>query len=158
MLLLFGIAAFYAAPALSAEGLTRNFNVPAQSARKGILQFARQAGIQVLVPTSDAAMATVGSVTGGHTVEDGLRQLIAPSPLRLVSFNGRTAVLARRAVQPESGGSSVAQPRPLPPGPRRRPPRLRPVRRRPLGRRARPMPKSSRRAPASRTATICRRR
>ncbi|MBU3077605.1 TonB-dependent receptor domain-containing protein [Sphingomonas quercus] len=104
------IAAVHAAPAAAADVAMRNFNVPAQPARAAVLQFARQAGIQVLVSSADAEGVTSGSVTGGHSVEEGLHQLIAPGSLRLVSFDGRTAVLARRSIVQNEAPSGPARP------------------------------------------------
>jgi len=84
-----------ASPAF-AQGQVRSFDVPAQPAADGIVSFAQQAGIQVLAPSAATKGRQVGGVKGSYTVEEGLRRLIAPSHLRLVSFDGRTAVIAER--------------------------------------------------------------
>jgi outer membrane receptor protein involved in Fe transport len=84
-----------ASPAV-AQGQVRSFDVPAQPAADGIVSFAQQAGIQVLAPSAATKGRQVGGVKGSYTVEEGLRRLIAPSHLRLVSFDGRTAVIAER--------------------------------------------------------------
>lgn len=84
-----------AAPAL-AQGQVRSFDVPAQPAADGIVSFAQQAGIQVLAPSAATKGRQVGGVKGNYTVEEGLRRLIGPSHLHLVSFDGRTAVIAER--------------------------------------------------------------
>jgi outer membrane receptor protein involved in Fe transport len=90
-----------------AQGQVRSFDVPAQPAADGIVSFAQQAGIQVLAPSAATKGRQVGGVKGSYTVEEGLRRLIAPSHLRLVSFDGRTAVIADRggaAASPQHGG------------------------------------------------------
>ncbi len=96
-------AAVVAAPA-AAQSSVRPFDVPAQSAAQGIVSFAQQAGIQVLAPSEATAGRHVASLKGNYTVEDGLRRLIAPARLRLVSFDGRTAVIA----DPKAGGGNAA--------------------------------------------------
>lgn len=83
------------APAF-AQDQVHNFNIPAQDAGKGILIFAQQAGIQVLASGVTTHGRKVNAVQGRYTVEEGLRRLISTSDLRVVSFDGRTAVLADR--------------------------------------------------------------
>ncbi len=94
-----------ASPAF-AQGQVRSFDVPAQPAADGIVTFAQQAGIQVLAPSAATKGRQVGGVKGTYTVEEGLRRLIGPSHLRLVSFDGRTAVIADRgaAAPAQRGG------------------------------------------------------
>lgn len=94
-----------ASPAF-AQGQVRSFDIPAQPAADGIVSFAQQAGIQVLAPSAATKGRQVGGVKGSYTVEEGLRRLIGPSHLRLVSFDGRTAVIAERG-----GATSQAAPR-----------------------------------------------
>jgi outer membrane receptor protein involved in Fe transport len=100
-----------AGPAL-AQGQVRSFDVPAQPAADAIVSFAQQAGIQVLAPSAATKGRQVGGLKGSYTVEEGLRRLIGPSHLRLVSFDGRTAVIADRsgaaASAPRSGFTTVA--------------------------------------------------
>lgn len=100
-----------AGPAL-AQGQVRSFDVPAQPAADAIVSFAQQAGIQVLAPSAATKGRQVGGLKGSYTVEEGLRRLIGPSHLRLVSFDGRTAVIADRsgaaAAAPRSGFTTVA--------------------------------------------------
>jgi len=79
-----------------AQGQVRSFDVPAQPAADAIVSFAQQAGIQVLAPSAATKGRQVGGLKGSYTVEEGLRRLIGPSHLRLVSFDGRTAVIADR--------------------------------------------------------------
>jgi outer membrane receptor protein involved in Fe transport len=89
----------------AAQGQVRSFDVPAQPAADAIVSFAQQAGIQVLAPSAATKGRQVGGLKGSYTVEEGLRRLIGPSHLRLVSFDGRTAVIADRG----GASSSSAQ-------------------------------------------------
>lgn len=92
-----------AAP-VAAQGAIKSFDVPAQAAPSGIVAFAQQAGIQVIAPSDATKGQRVAAVKGPYTVEEGLRRLIAPSRLRLVSFDGRTAVIAAREMAPATAG------------------------------------------------------
>lgn len=107
--------------AAAAQSTVRRFDVARQPAAAGIVRFAQQAGIQILAPSNATRGETVAAVRGQFRVEDALRRLIAPSRLRLVSFDGRTAVitagtaapLARPiafAPGPQSGTASPADP------------------------------------------------
>src|SRR5204863_521843 len=87
------IAAVIASPAVAAQSTVRNFNVPRQAAATGLVRFAQQAGIQVLAPSDVTRGQTVSAVKGQLSIEEGLRRLIGPSRLRLISFDGRTAVI-----------------------------------------------------------------
>jgi iron complex outermembrane recepter protein len=90
------VAIMTAAPA-AVQARTRPFSVVAQSAPSGIVLFAQQANIQILVSSTDTRGVRIGQVIGNFTIEEALRRLIAPAHLRLVSFDGRTAVLAKEA-------------------------------------------------------------
>ncbi|NMN05174.1 TonB-dependent receptor [Novosphingobium sp. SG916] len=91
--ILAGAAMVASAPALADEQV-RQFDVPGQAAKDGIVIFARQAGIQILAPGSATQGRRTAPLKGRFTVSDGLRRLAASGHLRLVSFDGRTAVLA----------------------------------------------------------------
>ncbi len=88
------IAAGFATPAAAAQTGVRSFNVPRQPAATGLVRFAQQAGIQILAPSDVTRGETVAAVKGQLPIEDGLRRLIGTTRLRLVSFDGRTAVIA----------------------------------------------------------------
>ncbi len=91
------IAAGIATPAVAAQPAVRTFNVPRQPAATGLVRFAQQAGIQILAPSDVTRGQTVEAVKGQLSIQEGLRRLIATSRLRLVSFDGRTAVIAAGA-------------------------------------------------------------
>ncbi len=78
----------------AAQAQTKDFNVPAQSATTGIPEFARQAGIQILVSEPLVHGKHVAAVTGSHTVEDALRQLLKGTGLIATSKDGATYTLA----------------------------------------------------------------
>ncbi|USI74775.1 TonB-dependent siderophore receptor [Sphingomonas morindae] len=94
-----------------APAARRSFNMAPQPADKGLVRFAQQAGIQILAPATATRGAQLGGLRGQFTVEEGLRRLIAPSRLHLVSFDGRTAVLTgddSAAARPAPGFRTVA--------------------------------------------------
>ncbi len=86
-----------AASSAAAFGQTRSFDVAAQSASTGIVAFARQAGIQIIAPEDATRGRRIVAIRGNLAVTDGLRRIASASGLRLVSFDGRTAVLATAA-------------------------------------------------------------
>lgn len=90
--------AMVAASPAAAVAQARAFDVSAQPAATGIVAFARQAGIQIIAPEEATRQRRTGAVRGTLTVGDALRQLIGATNLRVVSFDGRTAVLAAAPV------------------------------------------------------------
>lgn len=101
------IAAMLATPAVAAQAL-RDFNLPRQPAAAGLVRFAQQANIQIIAPTDATSGQTVSEVKGQFSIEEGLRRLIARSHLRLVSFDGRTAVIAAAGpAVPRAAGQSA---------------------------------------------------
>jgi iron complex outermembrane recepter protein len=79
-----------------AQAPTKDFNVPAQSATTGIPQFARQAGIQILVAESLVRGKKVAAVTGSHSIVDALSILLQGTGLSATSEDGVTYTVAAR--------------------------------------------------------------
>jgi len=104
-----------AAPAM-AQGEVHRFDVSAQPAASGIVAFAQQAGVQVLAPGEATEGKRVGAVRGTYTVQEGLHRLLAPSGLRVASFDGRTAVLIAGRGRPAPQDDPQTPP-PPPPAP-----------------------------------------
>src|ERR1700722_16434858 len=77
-----------------AEAQTKNFNVPAQSATTGIPEFARQAGIQILVSEPLVRGKRIAAVTGAHSVDEGLTILLQGTGLTATSNDGATYTVA----------------------------------------------------------------
>jgi len=101
------IAAMLATPAVAAQAV-REFNVPRQPAAAGLMRFAQQANIQIIAPSDATNGQTIAEVKGQFSIEEGLRRLIARSHLRLVSFDGRTAVIAAAGpAAPRAAGYSA---------------------------------------------------
>jgi iron complex outermembrane recepter protein len=90
-------AAALAATTAHAQSPRRGFDVTPQTADTALVRFAQQAGIQILAPTNATQGRRIEGLQGEFTVEDGLRALVAQSRLRIVSFDGRTAVLGTGA-------------------------------------------------------------
>lgn len=80
----------------------KNFNVPAQSATTGITEFARQAGIQILVSEPLVRGKRTAAVTGSHTVPEALAILLKDSGLNAGSKDGMTYTLAATRPPPTS--------------------------------------------------------
>ncbi|WP_394648665.1 TonB-dependent receptor plug domain-containing protein, partial [uncultured Sphingomonas sp.] len=106
------VAVGLASPAAAAQSVVRSFNVPRQAASTGLVRFAQQAGIQILAPGDLTQGQTVSAVRGQVSVDEGLRRLLATTRLRLVSFDGRTAVIgAAPAAAPRAIAYTVPQDR-----------------------------------------------
>lgn len=86
------IAMLSAAPSALAQA--RNFDVPSQAASQAILQFAKQAGVQIVVPGQRLRGKRTNEIKGNLDVRSALRTLIRPTDLRVVSDNGGVIVLA----------------------------------------------------------------
>jgi outer membrane receptor protein involved in Fe transport len=79
-----------ASPAFAQD---RAFNIPAQPAVDAIPAFARQAGIQIIVPSSRLRGRIAPAVRGQQDARQALRRMIAPLGLEIASDNGATIVL-----------------------------------------------------------------
>jgi iron complex outermembrane receptor protein len=77
-----------------AQAQTKDFNVPAQSATTGIPEFARQAGIQILVSESLVRGKRISAVTGSHTIDEALEILLKGTGLTAMSKDGATYTVA----------------------------------------------------------------
>jgi len=94
----------------SAQAQTKEFNVPAQSATTGIPEFARQAGIQILVSEPLVRGKRIAAVTGSHTIDEALAIILKGTGLAAASKDGTTYTLAaaRPSTFLNSNGSSSA--------------------------------------------------
>jgi len=81
---------------------TREYNVPAQPATTGITEFARQAGIQILVSEPLVRGKRIAAVTGSHSVPEALSILLEGTGLVATSKDGVTYTLTLPAAD-ESG-------------------------------------------------------
>ncbi|WP_229726794.1 TonB-dependent receptor domain-containing protein [Sphingomonas alpina] len=82
-----------------AHAQARDFDLAVQPAARGIKAFARQAGIQIIAPDEATRGKQTAAIKGHMTIVDALTRLIAPSHLRIASFDGRTAVLTAAPVR-----------------------------------------------------------
>jgi len=78
----------------SAQSQIRSFNVPVQSATTGIPEFARQAGIQILVDEKLVHGKQTAAVTGSLTVDRALTILLQGTGLKASSKDGVTFTLS----------------------------------------------------------------
>ena len=70
------------------------FKIDAQPAAAGIRQFARQAGVQILVQSEAAEGKRTAPVRGALPVDRALQQLLNGTGLTVVSNDGKTIILA----------------------------------------------------------------
>jgi iron complex outermembrane recepter protein len=85
-----------------AQAQTKDFNVRVQSATTGIPEFARQAGIQILVSEPLVRDKRVTAVQGSHTVEEALAILLKGTGLTATSKDGVTYTVALATKQSTS--------------------------------------------------------
>ncbi|ATQ41508.1 TonB-dependent receptor [Caulobacter mirabilis] len=101
------VAACIAGPAWAQA---RDFAIPAQSAVTAIPEFARQAGVQILVAEGAVQGARTSAVNGSYSVEEGLRRLLLGAGLEVASNDGRTITLRRASVPQVVSAGEGAEP------------------------------------------------
>lgn len=95
--------------ATTAQAEMRYFNLQAQPLRTALLEFGRQAGMQILVKDDRIAETVMAQpLVGEIEVEQALDRLLAGSGLRIVSIDGRTILLESAAtpVRQQQGSAS----------------------------------------------------
>lgn len=78
-------------------GTMRSLSVPAGPADAAVPQFARQAGIQILMSAEAASGVRTRAVSGLLEPRQGLAQMLEGSGLRVASWRGNVVTLAREA-------------------------------------------------------------
>jgi iron complex outermembrane recepter protein len=95
-----------------ARAQAKDFAVPAQSAITGIPEFARQAGIQILVSERLVRGKQISAVSGSHSLEEALAILLKGTGLVATSKDGTTytvvAAPPAAALHNSTGKASVA--------------------------------------------------
>jgi iron complex outermembrane receptor protein len=105
------LTAFVSAPLCATK-----FDVPAQPAQSGIASFARQSGLQILVPGRILQSRRTSEVRGDMEPRQALRHLIEGTGLRITKDDGRTIILGssetgtRYAALMLAGGQASAAP------------------------------------------------
>lgn len=110
--LLTGTMLTIAAPvAAEVVSTARSFSVPAGPAAASVPQFARQAGIQVLLSVEAAQGIRTNAVAGQLTPRQGLDRLLAGTGLRIATWRDGVVTLARQQgpEAPDDRQSSDAQ-------------------------------------------------
>jgi iron complex outermembrane recepter protein len=99
-----------------AQAQAKDFAVPAQSATTGIPEFARQAGIQILVSEPLVRGKQISAVSGSHSVKEGLAILLKGTGLVATSKDGTTytviAAPSGAALRNSTGTASVTASQP----------------------------------------------
>lgn len=103
-----GCSAAIAALALAtgAYAQQRTFNVPAQEAVRAIPEFARQADIQIIAPSTELRGVRTPAVRGDLDTREALRLLLQGTGLEIASDDGRVISL-RRADGPQAQGAAT---------------------------------------------------
>lgn len=70
------------------------FDIPSQEAVKAIPEFARQAGIQILVPTDQLKGVKTPAIHGTFELRDALRMLLAGTGITIALDDGQTIALS----------------------------------------------------------------
>jgi iron complex outermembrane receptor protein len=104
-----------------AQGLP--FRIDAQPAATGIPQFARQAGVQILIQSNAAQGKRTAPVQGALSVNEALDRLLTGTGLVVVSNDGKTIILApprtgllkARWSTGDAAAPAAAAPEPVPP-------------------------------------------
>jgi len=109
-LLFCSVAAVAVASPLLARAEVRRFDVPADAASASIPQFARQAGLQILVSEPLTRGVRTGAVVGAMEPSAGLDLLLAGTGLRVASRDGSVVTLAASESQAGRFRSAVAAP------------------------------------------------
>jgi outer membrane receptor protein involved in Fe transport len=79
----------------AANAESRRFDIPAQPAATGITQFARQAGVQILVKADITTGQHTAAVRGALPLDQALSRLLEGAGLVVVANDGRTITLGR---------------------------------------------------------------
>ncbi|WP_395397893.1 TonB-dependent receptor plug domain-containing protein [Novosphingobium sp. BL-8A] len=110
--------AMTAMPAAAQAQKVVNFNIPAETVSKAIIDFASQSGLQVVAPTGSLHQIKTPPLIGRFEVRTGLDQLLAKTPLRVASHQGSVVILrmvsgqanAPARLSQASASASVAAP------------------------------------------------
>lgn len=90
-----------------AQAQTRSFDIPAQAASSGVREFARQAGIRVIVAGRDTDGRTTKAVQGTLDTREALDRLLADTGLTVRSFGGGVAILGGMSDQRSDAGETT---------------------------------------------------
>jgi outer membrane receptor protein involved in Fe transport len=102
------IAVAMTCAAQPAYAQARMFDLRELPAVRGIPEFSRQAGVQIVAPASGLAGRTTKAVKGRLTVDEALTRLLAGTNLRVVARNGATISLAVDADPTDAAGTDPA--------------------------------------------------
>ncbi len=92
----------------SAHAQVKSFDVPAEDAVKAIPEFARQAGIQILVPANQLKAIRTPAIKGSIELHDALLELLAGTGISIVSDDGQTIALSAPPKNAEAASNEGA--------------------------------------------------
>jgi outer membrane receptor protein involved in Fe transport len=90
-----------------AHAQMRQFDLREQAAIKGIPEFSRQAGVQIVAPASGLRGKTTKAVVGRMTVDAGLDRLLQGTGLSIVARSGSIISLAARSGEAETQPATI---------------------------------------------------
>jgi outer membrane receptor protein involved in Fe transport len=102
-----GAALAALALAVGAHAQTRTFDVPAEEAVKSIPEFARQADLQIIAPSTRLRGVRTEPIRGALDARQALRRLLQGTGLEIASDNGSVIVL-RSAADPAAAAAPAA--------------------------------------------------
>jgi len=101
----FGVAAAAFCLPAQAQAEERNFDIPAQPANRAVLEFARQADIQIVAPGRKLRNVRTRSIRGQFEVREALEAMLEGTGIRIASYKGNTITLS----VPRSTGARLAR-------------------------------------------------
>ena len=99
--------ALLTAPHAFAQGKTYAFNIPAESTSKALMDFSRQASVQILFPYEVVAGHTSPAIAGQYDRATVLRRLVDGSGLEIASESDQ--VITLKAVSQATGASAATE-------------------------------------------------
>lgn len=116
LVLLAGVSVIGMTGTAQARGATRYFNIPDQAAVSAIPEFAREAGVQIIVPADAVEGKHAHSLKGNYLIREGLDRLIAGLGVEVRHDDGHTIVLGNaQSVGVPSGNDRLADNRAIRP-------------------------------------------
>lgn len=92
---------------LAAEGVRRNFDIPAATAEQSLRLFSAQSGVQLIYPSAVVRDIQTRAIKGKFTDREALDRLVASTPLRAVRDEKTRAFTITRADAADSKAERI---------------------------------------------------
>src|ERR1700761_8952431 len=103
-----GAAAIALLASTNAHAQVKSFDVPAEDAVKAIPEFARQAGIEILVPANQLRGIRTPAIKGSIELHAALNRLLSGTGISIVSDDGQTIALSAPPKKAEAASDNEA--------------------------------------------------